>query len=109
MQVVPGEDLAGPESGYLRGHGTFLSGGGRLVSALAGTVERVDKLVSVRALHARYAGEVGDVVVGRVRSVQAKRWAVDVCARQDAVLQLSSVNIAGGDQRRRGGRRRGRP
>jgi exosome complex component RRP4 len=101
MQVVPGEDLAGSESGYLRGHGTFLGGGGRLISALVGVVERVDKLVSVRALHARYGGSVGDVVVGRVRSVQAKRWVVDVCARQDAVLQLSAVNIAGGDQRRR--------
>ena len=101
LTVVPGEELAGAESGYLRGHGTFLGPAGSLVSALVGVVEKVDKLVSVRALHARYAGAVGDVVVGRVRAVQAKRWQVDVCSRQDAVLLLSAVNLSGGVQRRR--------
>jgi exosome complex component RRP4 len=74
---------------------------GALHAALAGVVERVNKLVTVRALHGRYCGEVGDVVVGRVRDVGSKRWRVDVSGRQDAALLLSSVNLSGGVQRRR--------
>jgi exosome complex RNA-binding protein Rrp4 len=82
------------------GHGTY-SSGGALVSNVSGVVERVNKLVSVRPLHARYSGDIGDVVVGRITEVQSKRWRVDVNGRQDAVLMLSAVNLAGGDQRRR--------
>lgn len=85
---------------YCRGHGTFIEDG-HLVAGVAGTVERVSKLVSVKPLNARYTGEVGDVVVGRVREVGNKRWRVDVGGRQDAVLQLSSINLSGGEQRRR--------
>lgn len=100
MHVLPGEEIT-REPGYLRGHGTVLGDSGRLIATVAGVVERVNSLVSVRALAARYAGEVGDVVVGRIVDVQAKRWRVDVCGRQDAVLLLSSVNLVGGAQRRR--------
>jgi len=72
-----------------------------LVAAVAGVVERVNKLVSVRPYNARYGGEVGDVVVCRVVDVGAKRWKVDVNARQKGVLLLSSINLPGGEQRRR--------
>ena len=41
------------------------------------------------------------MVVGRITAVGAKRWTVDVGAAQDAVLQLSAVNLPGGTQRRR--------
>jgi exosome complex component RRP4 len=100
LHVLPGEEIT-REPGYLRGHGTVLGASGRLVATVAGVVERINSLVSVRALAARYAGEVGDVVVGRVVDVQAKRWRVDVRGRQDATLLLSSVNLVGGAQRRR--------
>lgn len=83
-----------------RGHGTYVENGA-LVSVVAGVVERVNRLVSVKPLHGRYVGEVGDVVVGRIREVGAKRWKVHVGARLDAVLQLASVNLEGGDLRRR--------
>lgn len=115
--VLPGESIAA-EAGFLRGHGTYLlSGGGSkdeddddepsqqqqqvLVSAVSGVVERVSKLVCVRPLRARYAPEVGDVVVGRVREVGQSRWRVDVRGRCDATLQLSAVNLPGGVQRKR--------
>jgi len=108
--VVPGDALAASASGagegagggasWLRGHGTFVEGG-TLTSNLAGRVTRVNRLVSVAPLAARYVGEVGDVVVGRVREVGSKRWRVDVRARQDGVLMLSAVNLQGGAQRRR--------
>jgi exosome complex component RRP4 len=44
---------------------------------------------------------VGDVVVGRVVEVGDKRWRVDINSRQDAILQLSSIILPGGAQRRR--------
>jgi exosome complex component RRP4 len=98
--VTPGEPID-VESGFLRGHGTLVRHDGALVATVAGIVERVNKLVSVRPLRARYVGEVGDVVVCRVLEVGQKRWKVDVGGRQDAVLMLSSINLPGGEQRRR--------
>lgn len=97
--VVPGEEIVG-EAGFLRGHGTYAEAS-TLVSSLAGVVERVNRLITVRPPHSRYSGEVGDVIVGRVRSVGSKQWRVDVGARQDAVLQLSAINLEGGTLRRR--------
>lgn len=44
----------------------------------------------------RYAGEVGDVVVGRIVEVQQKRWKVDTFSRLESVLLLSSINLPGG-------------
>jgi exosome complex component RRP4 len=75
--------------------------GSRLISTVAGLVERVNKLVAVLPIRARYSAEVGDVVVGRIRDVVSRKWKVDVNARQDAVLLLSAVNLPGGVQRRR--------
>mmetsp|Transcript_5104 Transcript_5104/g.9875 ORF Transcript_5104/g.9875 Transcript_5104/m.9875 type:complete len:322 (-) Transcript_5104:77-1042(-) len=98
--VIPGEPIPS-EPGCLRGHGTMLRPDGTLVASVAGVVERVNKLVSARPLHSRYHGEVGDVVVCRVAEVGQRRWKVDVNARQDAVLMLSSINLPGGVQRRR--------
>ena len=54
-----------------RGHGTRVLGAD-LVATTPGVVEHVNKLVAVRALRARYAAEVGDVVVGRVTEVGAR-------------------------------------
>jgi exosome complex component RRP4 len=59
-------------------------------------VERVNKLITVRPLKARYMPEVGDVVVGRITEVAANRWRVDINARSDAHLFLSGVNLPGG-------------
>jgi len=98
--VTPGEPIPA-EPGCLRGHGTLMLDDGTLVATVAGVVERVNKLVSVRPLRARYHGEVGDVVVGRISEVGAKRWRADVNGRQDALLMLSSINLPGGEQRRR--------
>ncbi|KAL2650698.1 hypothetical protein R1flu_018826 [Riccia fluitans] len=88
------------ENGFLRGHGTQLVDG-QLLATVCGVVERVNKLVSVRPLRARYNPETGDVVVGRITEVAPKRWKVDVNSRQDAQLMLSAVNLPGGIQRRR--------
>lgn len=52
----------------LRGHGTTELNG-EVVATLCGVVERVNKLVYVRALRSRYKPEVGDIIVGRVLEV----------------------------------------
>lgn len=98
--VSPG-DVVHDDPGLMRGHGTYARGDGAIVASLAGVVTRVSKLVSVQPLRARYTGDVGDVVVGRVIEVGPKRWRIQVGSRQDAVLLLSSINLPGGVLRRR--------
>lgn len=55
----------------------------------------------MRPLRARYTPEIGDLVVGRITEVQAKRWRVDVAASQLAILQISAINLPGGILRKR--------
>ncbi|KAG8389384.1 hypothetical protein BUALT_Bualt02G0223600 [Buddleja alternifolia] len=88
------------EDAILKGHGT-VEMDGRLVATLCGVVERVNKLVYVRALRARYKPEIGDIIVGRVIEVAPKRWRLEINFSQDAVLMLSSMNLPDGIQRRR--------
>ncbi|XP_053328808.1 exosome complex component RRP4 [Spea bombifrons] len=97
--VAPGDTIT-TDTGFMRGHGTYMEDD-KLLASVAGAVERVNKLICVRALKTRYNGEVGDIVIGRVTEVQQKRWKVDTNARLDSVLLLSSVNLPGGELRRR--------
>jgi exosome complex component RRP4 len=119
LLYVPGEIIT-RESGFLRGHGTYVSeqhtvdqdGEGEsnptnnnnkasniLIASVAGEIERVNRLISIRPLKSRYSGEVGDLVIGRVTTVDSKRWKVDICGQRDGHLQLSSVTLPDGDQR----------
>jgi exosome complex component RRP4 len=98
--VTPGEVISTDTGAFLRGHGTYLSRG-ELIASVAGVVEKVNQLLTVRPLVSRYIGEVGDIVVGRISDVANKRWKVDVNGQQDASLLLSSVYLPGGAQRRR--------
>jgi len=100
--VAPG-DVITRDGGFMRGHGTYMSQDEEVLCAsVAGLVDRVNKLISVTPTKTRYNGEIGDVVVGRVVGVQQKRWKVDINSRLDGVLLLSSVNLPGGELRRRG-------
>ncbi|RUP51727.1 hypothetical protein BC936DRAFT_146306 [Jimgerdemannia flammicorona] len=94
--VTPGQAIATDT----QGHGTYLEGS-TVHSSVAGMIDRVNKLISVRPLKTRYNAEIGDIVVGRITEVAQSRWKVDVNGRQDAVLMLSSVNLPGGVQRRK--------
>ena len=64
-------------------------------------MKQINKLISVIPLKSKYVGEVGDVVVGRVTEVQKKRWKVDTSSRLDSILLISSINLPGGELRRR--------
>lgn len=77
--VSPGKMITN-DSGFMRyqsfdiyitfsGHGTYVLNGS-LYASVAGTVERVNKLLSVKALRSRYVAEIGDVVIGRILEVQ---------------------------------------
>ncbi|KAL3146314.1 hypothetical protein ABBQ32_003010 [Trebouxia sp. C0010 RCD-2024] len=90
----------GQQEGFLRGHGTQVVDG-NLLATVCGVIQRVNKLISVVPVKARYNPELGDVVVGRVTEVANKRWRIDLKSRQAAALMLSAVNLPGGVQRRR--------
>ncbi|CAA3017491.1 exosome complex component RRP4 homolog [Olea europaea subsp. europaea] len=59
------------EDAILKGHGTAELDG-HVVATLCGVVERVNKLVYVRALRARYKPEIGDIIVGRIIEVKSR-------------------------------------
>ncbi|CAG8455612.1 11475_t:CDS:10 [Ambispora leptoticha] len=100
IMVTPGQ-LITSDPQYMKGHGTYPLPQDLMLSSVAGIIERVNKLVSVRPLHTRYTGDIGDLVIGRITEVTQKRWKVDINSRQDGVLQLSSINLPGGVQRRK--------
>ncbi|KAH8688791.1 hypothetical protein BGW36DRAFT_392183 [Talaromyces proteolyticus] len=85
-----------------RGHGTFTTPySASIIATVAGTVQKTNKLLSIHPLRARYMPEIGDLVVGRIVEVQARRWKVDVAAPLLAQLPLSAINLPGGILRRR--------
>jgi exosome complex component RRP4 len=99
MCVTPGKKIS-DIGGYIRGHGTYIEGEA-IYASIAGVVEKINKLITVKPLRSRYVGEIGDLVIGRVVDISRKRWKVDIQAKQDAVLLLSSVNLPGGILRRK--------
>jgi exosome complex component RRP4 len=127
--VVPGQVIAVSTSSsdsFLHGHGTYVetipssnpqnddtngNHSGELAqavlqlrAAVAGTVQRVNKLITVEsvALHT-YQAHVGDLIVGRVTSIGAARWNIDISSgngvRSMAQLPLSGVHLPGAVQR----------
>ena len=86
----------------MRGHGTYIPAlSSTITSTVAGHLHKTNKLLSVQPLRARYAPEIGDLVIGRIVSVQTKKWSVDIAAPMLASLPLSAINLPGGILRRR--------
>jgi len=99
--VTPGETITA-DSQWMRGHGTYIPAGTSMItSTVAGHMHKTNKLLSVQPLRARYTPEIGDLVVGRIVSVQTKKWTVDIAAPMLAGLPLSAINLPGGILRRR--------
>ncbi|OAL43451.1 hypothetical protein IQ07DRAFT_593021 [Pyrenochaeta sp. DS3sAY3a] len=99
--VTPGEHITNDPQ-WMRGHGTYVPpGDSTIISTVAGHLHKTNKLLSVQPLRARYQPEIGDLVVGRIVSVQTKKWSVDIAAPMLASLPLSSINLPGGILRRR--------
>jgi exosome complex component RRP4 len=72
-----------------------------ILSCLAGEVNTINKLVTVIPQKQPYKPEVGDVIVGRVISVDKKSWRLDINSLRDANLNLTAINLPKGEQRRR--------
>ena len=99
-QIMTLGELVTDDPIWMRGHGTYFLDN-MTYSSVAGTVSRVNRLLSVIPLKGRYAPETGDHVVGRIAEVGNKRWKVDIGGKQHAVLMLGSVNLPGGILRRK--------
>lgn len=97
--VTPGE-LVTDDPIWMKGHGTYYLGNDTY-SSVAGTITRVNRLLSVTPIRGRYQPETGDHVIGRITEVGQRRWKVDIGATQDAILMLGSVNLPGGVLRRK--------
>lgn len=83
--IASGRRVEGSQTESDSGHGTYVENE-EVVASVAGTIERVNKLVTVRAIrtkyvlayidsptsqtNARYNPEVGDLVVGRITEVR---------------------------------------
>lgn len=102
--LTPGETITS-DSQWMRGHGTYIPPtsltSNAITATVAGTLHRTNKLLSVTPLRARYTPEIGDLVVGRIVSVQTRQWKVDVAAPLLAQLPLSAINLPGGILRKR--------
>jgi len=96
--TTPGQFIT--KDDFMRGHGTFINNG-KLMSSVIGQVQKTNKLITVRNLFGRYTPQIGDLVIGEIISIGNKRWNVDINARQDGVLLLSSINLPGGILRRK--------
>ena len=59
------------------------------------------KLIQVVPLKKKYDPSIGDIVVGRVVSVDNGKWKVDISSYQHAHLKISAINLPGGVHRRR--------
>ncbi|CAI2732459.1 unnamed protein product [Schistosoma spindalis] len=129
--VVPGEIVFSSVANLITGHGTYrsvdvsstninedlsstvnpitlasVSGdpgiqAGNIHTSLTGRVRIVNKLVYVEPPKARYFGNVGDTVVGRIVEVEQRRWRVDVNSALLANLALANVKLPGGELRRK--------
>ncbi|KAF2267741.1 hypothetical protein CC78DRAFT_489644 [Lojkania enalia] len=99
--VTPGETIT-TDPQWMRGHGTYIPPSSTtIISTVAGTLHKTNKLLSVQPLRARYNPEIGDLVIGRIVSVQTKKWSVDIAGPMLASLPLSAINLPGGILRRR--------
>ncbi|KAL3315640.1 Exosome complex component RRP4 [Cichlidogyrus casuarinus] len=125
--ILPGEVIFTSGSSLITGHGTYKTASNlneptnaelmdteefnnqvaktlcesSMHASLAGRIRTVNKLVYVEPLKARYSGNVGDTIVGRIVGVEQRRWLVDVNSYQHGILQLANVKLPGGELRRK--------
>ncbi|ODV84297.1 hypothetical protein CANARDRAFT_176882 [[Candida] arabinofermentans NRRL YB-2248] len=116
LVVTPGE-LITSDPTWMKGHGTYYLTSSSTTttdennnnnnsemptySSLAGTIQKVNKLLTVVPFKGRYKPETGDHIIGRITGISVKRWKVDIGGERSATLLLGSVNLPGGVLRRK--------
>jgi exosome complex RNA-binding protein Rrp4 len=122
--VIPGQLLAessssggrGGDDSFISGHGTYIveqqqqqqqhdssttatttnATTLQLRASICGTIQRINKLISVESIALyHYAPNVGDLIIGRVRTIQNDKWILDLCNNITGTLPLSSVHLPG--------------
>lgn len=74
--VLPGDYIG---EGMISGHGTYENpDDNQIYASMAGVVHQIDRVVCVKPLRQGYRPDIGDVVVGRIVSVDQRRWTVDI-------------------------------
>ncbi|MEN2497675.1 MAG: Exosome complex component RRP4 [Marteilia pararefringens] len=104
LLTIPGKPLGKAYDSLMPGHGLYLddSGQNRLKASVAGRLKIIDQLGIVETLCVgNYNGQIGDIVIGRVVDLESKCWRIDILSHSSATLQLSYVNLPGGEMRRR--------
>ena len=100
MSIVTPGDYLGSNEHYMSASGTYQDGTA-IFSSVAGIVSKVGKVIMVKPLKRKYYPGVGDIVVGRIMSIEQNKWRIDVNSYQHANLLLTAINLPGGEQRRR--------
>ncbi|KAK6030028.1 hypothetical protein OSTOST_03848 [Ostertagia ostertagi] len=99
--VVYCGQLLSSSTDVISGHGT-IPFGDKLSASVSGVKVQYSRLFLVEPYKSKYVPKIGDIVVGRIASVQRARWKVDVNYRMTVILHLNDVNIPGGELRREG-------
>jgi len=73
----------------------------KIISTKAGFIEKTHKLLSILITKGRYKPKVGQVILGRVLSIENKKWLIDICSTHHGTLDISSIHLPGNIQRRR--------
>ncbi|XP_952625.1 uncharacterized protein TA14785 [Theileria annulata] len=89
--VVPGDVVSSDSSFLLQGHGTYVSDK-QLRASYLGSVKHVNQLVYVEPFGGKYVGQIGDIVIGVVDSIQGNKWLLDVNSVELAQLSILQVN-----------------
>lgn len=71
---MPGDHLG---EGFVAGHGTFVQEE-QIYASIPGVVHMQDRVIFVKPIRSHYRPDTGDVVVGRIVSVEQSRWTVDI-------------------------------
>ena len=82
----------------MSGRGTYELNG-KIISSVLGKVANISKLVTVYPKKFPYNPEVGDVIIGRIISVEKKSWKVNLYTQREGILNLTAINLPQGEQR----------
>ena len=96
--VLPGETIAEISKRFMSGRGTYELNG-NIISSVLGKVANISKLVTVYPKKFPYNPEVGDVIIGRIISVEKKSWKVNLYTQREGILNLTAINLPQGEQR----------
>ena len=81
---IPGDTIMSNAEGWMDGHGSYTTmlpdKRTQMTASVAGIRQVFTRVVVVYPLKSRYAGEIGDIVVGRILQVGRKAWTViNIC------------------------------